>query len=142
NIPLNRSFTTWAGWLTPYDRDFYLIVDEECTHCLEEAVTDLTMIGLDRVAGWFGVQAIEAWRGEGRPVESIDQVTTKELTQLLRDGKVHVLDVRGRAEWEAGHIPGVPNIPVGLLRERLGEVPRDASLVVQCQTGSRSAIAA
>src|SRR5690606_7322668 len=78
NIPLNRSFTTWAGWLTPYDRDFYLIVDEECTHCLEEAVTDLAMIGLDRVAGWFGVQAIEAWRGEGRPVESIDQVTTKE----------------------------------------------------------------
>ena len=27
NIPLDRSFTTWAGWLIPYDRDYYLIVD-------------------------------------------------------------------------------------------------------------------
>ena len=51
NIPLNKSFTTWAGWLLPYDRDFYLIVDERCGHCLEEAARDLAMIGLDRVAG-------------------------------------------------------------------------------------------
>ena len=27
NIPMNSSFTTWAGWLVPFDRDVYLIVD-------------------------------------------------------------------------------------------------------------------
>ena len=27
NIPLDRSFSTWAGWLTPYDRDLYLVAD-------------------------------------------------------------------------------------------------------------------
>ena len=32
NLPLNRSFTTWAGWLIPYDRDFYLLLDDRCTH--------------------------------------------------------------------------------------------------------------
>ncbi|MBW3535148.1 MAG: glycerol-3-phosphate acyltransferase, partial [Gemmatimonadetes bacterium] len=53
-----------------------------------------------------------------------------------------VLDVRGRAEWESGHLPGVENIPVGFLTDRLGEIPRDRPVVVQCQGGGRSAIAA
>src|SRR5690606_42044174 len=35
NIPLNRSFTTWAGWLIPYDRDFYLVRSEEHTSELQ-----------------------------------------------------------------------------------------------------------
>ena len=51
-------------------------------------------------------------------------------------------DVRGQAEWEAGHLPGVPNIPLGYLTRRLAEVPRDRPVVVHCQAGSRSAIAA
>ena len=53
-----------------------------------------------------------------------------------------MIDVRGRSEWEAGHLPGVPNIPVGFLVKRLAEVPRDRPVVVHCQAGSRSAIAA
>ena len=51
NIPLNKSFTTWAGWLVPYDGPFYLILDDACTHCVDEAVRDLAMIGLDQTAG-------------------------------------------------------------------------------------------
>src|SRR5262245_9834809 len=27
NIPINGSFVTWAGWLAPYDRPIYLVVD-------------------------------------------------------------------------------------------------------------------
>ena len=52
NIPLNKCFTTWAGWLLPYDRDIHLLVDEPaCPQCARAAVRDLAMIGLDRVAG-------------------------------------------------------------------------------------------
>jgi hydroxyacylglutathione hydrolase len=36
----------------------------------------------------------------------------------------------------------VPNIPLGYLAERLQEIPRDRPVVVHCQTGGRSAIAA
>jgi hydroxyacylglutathione hydrolase len=50
--------------------------------------------------------------------------------------------VRGRAEWEAGHLPGVANIPLGLLLDRLDELPVRGPIVLHCQTGSRSAIAA
>ena len=49
--------------------------------------------------------------------------------------------VRGHTEWEAGHLPGVRNIPVGLLAESLYTLPT-GPFVVQCQSGARSMIAA
>jgi hydroxyacylglutathione hydrolase len=55
---------------------------------------------------------------------------------------VAVVDVRGAAEWEAGHLLGVQNIPLGYLADRIGELPTDKPLVVQCEAGARSAIAA
>jgi hydroxyacylglutathione hydrolase len=142
NIPLNRGFTTWAGWMVPYDRDFYLLLDDACTHCLDRAAKDLAMIGLDRLSGYFGVEVLEAWTADGRELESIPRVTASELAEKLSHGSVAVLDVRGAAEWAAGHLPGVPNIPAGFLADRLGEIPRGRPLVVYCQTGARSAIAA
>jgi len=61
---------------------------------------------------------------------------------MLDRGDATIIDVRGRAEWEAGHVPGVPNVPLGHLTERLGALPADRPVVVQCQGGARSAIAA
>lgn len=143
NIPLDRSFNTWMGWFVPYDVDFYLILpDDRCVHCIDEAVRDLAMIGLDRVAGYFGAQAVERWAAEGRKLASIDEIQAHELAARLERGEVRVIDVRGRAEWEAGHLPGVPNLPLGYLPDRLEELPRDEPIVLQCQTGTRSVIAA
>jgi len=142
NIPQNRSFTTWAGWLIPYDRDFHLIIDGACEHCLDAAVRDLAMIGLDRVAGYFDVRVLESAREHGRSLGTIEHVDVAQVQALLRNDRAHVIDVRGAAEWEAGHLPGVTNIPVGYLTDRLEEIPRDRPVVVYCQTGGRSAIAA
>ena len=73
---------------------------------------------------------------------AVRQITSRELLEKLRAGSVSVLDVRGRAEYDAGHLPGVVNIPVGYLVDRLEEIPTDRPLVVHCQGGGRSAIAA
>jgi hydroxyacylglutathione hydrolase len=143
NLPLNPGFTTWAGWLLPYDRDVYLLVDGAgCEHCVETAVRDLAMIGLDRVAGVFGADVLDAWTAAGRALATVAQTTPAEAAAMIARGEAAVVDVRGRAEWEAGHLPGVPNIPVGYLAERLAELPTDRPLVVHCQGGARSAIAA
>jgi hydroxyacylglutathione hydrolase len=142
SIPLNGSFTTWAGWLLPYDRDVYLILDERGGQRVAEAVRDLAMIGLDRVAGYFGRDALDAWVASGGEVGSIPQATPSDVARLLDSGAVSVVDVRGRAEWEAGHLPGVPNVPVGYLAARVAELPSDRPVVVQCQSGARSMIAA
>ena len=142
NIPLNRSFNTWAGWLIPYDRDFHLIVPSSCDDCAETAVKDLAMIGLDRVAGWFRSDALDTWTVGGGRLNTIPQIDADELQTRMDNGDVAVLDVRGRSEWDAGHLPGVANIPVGYLTEHLDEIPRDRPLVLHCQGGGRSAIAA
>jgi hydroxyacylglutathione hydrolase len=142
NIPLNTSFTTWAGWLLPFDRDFYLIINEQCAHCIQEAVRDLAMIGLDRVAGYFSSTVIGEWADARHQVDSVPQITSKDLAERLRRNEAAVIDVRGRAEWAAGHLPNVPNIPLGYLTDRIDDVPRDKPVVVHCQSGSRSAIAA
>jgi hydroxyacylglutathione hydrolase len=142
NIPLNRSFDTWAGWLVPDGRDLYLIVDESCAECMDEAIRDLTMVGLDHVAGYFSSDAIADWAAAGHEVGTVPQIGVRELADRMVNDDVTVIDVRGRTEWEAGHLPDVANIPVGYLTDRLAELPRDRPLVVQCQAGARSAIAA
>jgi hydroxyacylglutathione hydrolase len=142
NIPLNNSFNTWAGWLVPFDRAFHLIVEATHAGALDEAVRDLAMIGLDRVEGYFDASAVEQWATAGGTLQQVRQTSVRELSSRMRAGDVAVLDVRGAAEWEAGHLPGVPNIPLGYLIDRLDEVPRDRPLVLHCQSGARSAIAA
>ena len=143
NIPLNRSFTTWAGWLLPYDRDVYLLVDEsDGAGRVATAVRDLAMIGLDRIAGVIGADAIAAWQATGRPAGKIAQATPAEVAAMVARDAAVIVDVRGHAEWEAGRLPDVPNIPVGDLADRRGELPADRPIVLQCQGGARSAIAA
>ena len=142
NIPLGKSFTTWAGWLTPFDRDVFLIVDDTEGVAVEDAVRDLRMIGIDRVAGYLGADVMDAWVAGGGELGSIPQITATELAARRAGSHLAVLDVRGRSEWETGHLPDVENIPVGHLVERLAELPRDCPLVVHCQGGARSAIAA
>ena len=52
-----------------------------------------------------------------------------------------ILDVRSRAEYASGHIRNALNIPLGELSKRLDEVPA-GKVIVHCQGGSRSAMAA
>jgi hydroxyacylglutathione hydrolase len=143
NIPLNRSFNTWAGWFLPYDREIYLIIDDAMsTDAVNAAVRDLAMIGLDRVAGYFSSQAVGQPHSGVAKLDSIPQMNPAQIAELMERGGATVIDVRGFAEWEQAHIPGVRNIPAGYLTEHLAELPTNAPLVLQCQGGGRSAIAA
>ena len=51
---------------------------------------------------------------------------------------LHLLDVREPDEWQAGHISGAQHIPLGELRERLAEVPKDRTVLAVCRHGNRS----
>ncbi len=123
NVPLGRSFTTWAGSVIPYDSDFYLVVEEEGHDALDEIVRDLAMIGLDRVAGWFGAGVIRTWAdGHGSP-GTVAEIEPERVEAALGDGDLAVIDVRNGSEWEAGHIPGSINLPLGRLAESLDRIP-------------------
>lgn len=143
NIPLNKSFNTWAGWLVSFTRDFHLIVDTDAgTDGVDTAVRDLAMIGLDAVAGYFGRDVFDAFVSSGGALATLPRMSPEEVADGMMAGEVSVLDVRGLTEWEEAHIPTVKNIPVGYLTDNLDVLPATSPLVLHCQGGARSAIAA
>jgi DMSO/TMAO reductase YedYZ molybdopterin-dependent catalytic subunit/rhodanese-related sulfurtransferase/glyoxylase-like metal-dependent hydrolase (beta-lactamase superfamily II) len=92
--------------------------------------------------GGFG-----AWDGAGLPVSNADEAAPTGATpqvgaraaNTLVDAGALLLDVREPDEWDAGHAPGASALPMGQVRERRGELPRDRRIVVVCRSGGRSA---
>ena len=136
NIPYNKSFTNWAGWLIPYDRDFALILDERTS--VADVARDLALIGLDKAQGYFGEDTVKSWADPERTVS----IKTTEMVELANRDDAVVIDVRNTNERQAGHVPGTIHIPLGELADRVGELPRDKPIAVHCQGGGRAAIGA
>src|SRR5919201_1152592 len=77
----------------------------------------------------------------------IDEIDAAEASQLVRDserGRVAVVDVRERDEWDEGHLPGALHVPRGHLESRIeSAVPnKSGPVLVYCASGNRSAFAA
>ena len=56
----------------------------------------------------------------------------------LNSTKAFLLDVSQPSEFDAGSIPGSVNIPLGQLRSRLGELPTDREIWINCGVGQRA----
>jgi hydroxyacylglutathione hydrolase len=139
---LGPDFTTWMGWLAPYDRELIVVLDDVVQFA--EARTELRRIGLDTVAGYLA-GGMAAWRAAGRDVVTLPQTSVTELAQTLngvRDGLV-VLDVRSDDEWTEGHISGAMHRFAGELAQGAPTpVNGTAPVAVICGTGYRSSVAA
>jgi molybdopterin/thiamine biosynthesis adenylyltransferase/rhodanese-related sulfurtransferase len=79
----------------------------------------------------------------------IREVSPEELQRLLAAGdgaggrRVKLVDVREADEYAAGRLPGALHLPRGFLELRIeGAAERDEALVLYCQGGTRSALAA
>lgn len=67
------------------------------------------------------------------------ELSAGELAGLLAtEDEPFLLDVREPDEVAAWSIPGVVNIPLGQLADRLGELPRGRRVVALCASGNRS----
>ena len=140
SLPYSKSFSTWAGSIIPVTDEIVLMADGE-GDAVSWAVRDLSRIGFDRIAGWVDAsEALSAWRTAGHAPATIPQTSVADVESMRADGAVTVVDVRGRTEWDAGHIGGAVHIPLGDLRQRAHELPA-LPLVVHCQSGVRSAVA-
>ena len=60
------------------------------------------------------------------------------LAQWDEAGSGFLLDVREPLELAVENAPGAVNIPLGQLRARLGELPRDKEILVICRSGQRA----
>ena len=59
----------------------------------------------------------------------------------MRAGRLVLFDVREGGERAADFVPGSRHMPLGQVKARLGELPRDTPVAFICQTGRRSALA-
>ncbi len=139
NIGLIGTYATWAGTLLDRQKPVVIIAEPGRE---KEAAMRLGRIGFDIVAGYLngGMHALDS-----RPdrIMRLDRVTAATLAeQLTLADPPLVLDVRRQAEWKEKRIGGSLNIPLNHLEERIHELPRDRRIVVHCQTGYRSSIAA
>jgi hydroxyacylglutathione hydrolase len=137
HIPRNRSFLNWAGSLLQYDRDL-LFIGKASEEERRSLVHDLALIGVERIAGVFPEEQFDALKSSGIEFTSSRE---EDVGAASANRTATILDVRGRAEYEEGHIPNAVNIPLNELQRRLSEVP-EGEVVVHCMGGSRSAMAA
>jgi rhodanese-related sulfurtransferase len=64
---------------------------------------------------------------------AMEAVEGDELLRRVKKGEVTVLDVRPPEEYRAGHIPGAISIPVGELKARLKDLPKNREVVAYCR---------
>lgn len=83
------------------------------------------------------------WSVLGSRLRGIKDVDTNAAMQLINHKNAFVLDVREPDEYKAGHILNSQLIPLGKLKERIGELAKykDAPVVVVCRSGNRSGTA-
>jgi rhodanese-related sulfurtransferase len=83
------------------------------------------------------------WSFVGNRLRGVREVDCSGALQLLNHKEAYVLDVREDEEYKSGHLLNAKQIPLGKLRDRIGELERyrDKPIVVVCRSGQRSATA-
>jgi hydroxyacylglutathione hydrolase len=134
-----KGLPMFAGWFLAYGNDIAIVDDFNLQ--TEEPVRYLIRLGFSAIAGVLA-GGFSTWTNRAHPVETVARWSVHALHERLGDG-VFVLDVRGEdARVRDGHIPGAHHAYVGHLPEKVDEVPRDRPVIVYCETGFKTGIAA
>ena len=86
-------------------------------HTTERHIAEVDRI----VAGYFNQR------------DSLEPISRKELLARTKAGPVTVLDVRPVEEYQVGHIPGAINLPLGDLKKRLKDLPKEQEIIAYCR---------
>ncbi|WP_017381554.1 MBL fold metallo-hydrolase [Paenisporosarcina sp. TG-14] len=130
NIPFNKSFTNWAGWLVSYDEQMVIIAEEENR---EEIIASLQSIHLDSIKAFIDPSLLKEM-----DLTTYETISVETFKQEMPDG--YVMDVRNDTEWKEGYIEGAHHHFLGKLRETT--LNKDTPILMNCKGGARSAIGA
>lgn len=111
----------------------------------EDSFVERVLEGQPPAPPYFGAMKVRNRDRGGEAPRSVlpRTVDVHMLAEALRDDpSIVVLDVRNPDEWACGHLERGVLVPLPELAARLGEIPRGSPVVVHCQHGHRSAVAA
>jgi glyoxylase-like metal-dependent hydrolase (beta-lactamase superfamily II)/rhodanese-related sulfurtransferase len=138
NIGLSGEYATWAGTVLG-DRPVVIIADPGREY---ESAMRLGRIGFDRSAGYLSGGLVML---TSRPdlVATTERVSaTFAAERLLEPSPPLLLDVRSIQERRRQRIAGSVHVPLSQLVEEMSSLPRDRAILVYCEGGYRSSIAA
>jgi hydroxyacylglutathione hydrolase len=133
--PLDNMFAMVVGSYIGEEETMYLVAE---AGQVEELVRNLVRIGLDRVAGWISPATMERVREGGGRLEALREIDAAAAGRLLSSDGPVVLDVRRADEFAEGHIGRALHCAYPRLPERLGKLPREKEILVNCRSGARS----
>ena len=139
NIPLSKTFLSYVGTVLDYDKPLAIIArsfDEA-----HRALAQLALIGHDHV-GIATIDVVQTMKKEGRAMASVPTIDPQALAAKLDTNGPRVVDVRGRSEWNHGHLPKATHIFLGDVVDRSAAFSKEEPIVVHCESGTRSSIAA
>jgi hydroxyacylglutathione hydrolase len=132
NIQGNNAFATWMGWFVSYEEKFILIAEASQ---VDDLTRKLMRIGLDNIFGFVDSSKIsQVYTGSLQKSNMVTIDTVKANTTA------EIIDIRGVAEFNSGHIAGAKNVFVGTLLQNLNHIPKDKPVIIHCQGGDRAAI--
>jgi len=138
-IGIDGKFAAWAERLLEPAQPLILIAAPE--H-VEPVVKVLRELGHTDVRG-FLEGGFEALQLSGESFARTERVDTAQLANELAGAESpHLLDVRQPPEWQKGCIGEAPNLPLTEIASGKGEIPTDRRVILHCQGGYRSLIAA
>jgi len=135
-IGLTGSFAGWAAILIEPARSILLIAED--AKCAHEAHSRLERVGLEHVIGYSLANEIQ-WREEGIDLGS---VSIHRCETVRHDPSLQLVDVRSRAEWLKGHLPGAISLPLLSLDPKKRVIDPSKPSLVYCQEGYRATTAA
>ncbi len=137
NIGIDGSFAPWVGTLIPDIKQPILLITDEAKE--EEVITRLARVGYDNAIGYLR-GGFDAWKNAGKETDTIKSISVDELTEILKQKKVNVLDVRKKSEYDSEHIIGAENLPLDFINDSMAQVDKNKTYYVHCSGGYRSMI--
>ncbi|MCG9898616.1 MAG: MBL fold metallo-hydrolase [Hydrotalea sp.] len=137
NIGIDGSFAPWVGTLIPDIRQPILLVADPAM--VEEVVTRLARVGYDEAIGYLE-GGFELWKNAGMETDSIESISAAEFASLYEDGKIEVLDVRKKSEYDSEHIIGAINAPLDFINDSMLLIDKTKTYYVHCAGGYRSMV--
>ena len=139
-ISLMGNFAGWAAILIKPTQRLALVAEN--VEGAQEAHTRLIRVGLGRVIGYSLADEAQ-WRKEGIDLASISIQRCANVRQTLEHHpSLQLVDVRSRAEWLKGHLPGAISMPLLDLEPKARSIDPSKRSLVYCHEGYRATTAA